>query len=325
MSDGTDWVIPEAAQPRSDQVTFDLDRALASVVSVRTEIPSDGFTAAILGTERAGNGVVIGDDGLILTIGYLITEAETIWLTTIDGRTAPAHVVGYDQASGFGLIQALAPLDLRPLPIGSARALDAGDPVIIAGEGGRSHALRARVVSKREFAGYWEYVLDEALFTTPPHPSWGGAACISADGHLAGIGSLFVQEAQAPGVASQGNMIVPIDYLPPVFEDLKKFGRVDGPARPWLGMYTSDAEGTLFVAGVATLGPAEKAGIRAGDIVLEVAGRRVTDLATMFREIWALGPAGTEIPITIARDGELARTKVRSADRDDFLKRPRLH
>jgi S1-C subfamily serine protease len=325
VSEETEWAIPQTAQPRADECAFDLHRALASVVAVRAEIPSDGFTASILGTERAGNGVVIDQRGLILTIGYLITEAESIWVTALSGKAAPAHVVGYDQTTGFGLIQALGRLDAPPLELGTAAAVQVGDAVIIAGEGGLAHALQASVVSKREFAGYWEYVLDEAIFTCPPHPSWGGAACIGADGRLQGIGSLFVQEARGEGIASQGNMIVPIDLLSPILDDLMTLGRVDRPPRPWLGMYTSEAEDTVFVAGVASGGPADRAGIKPGDFVLEVAGTRVTDLGATFRRVWAVGPAGSDIPLTIARDGNLHRITIHSADRNDFLKKPPLH
>jgi S1-C subfamily serine protease len=325
VDDETEWAIPASAQPRAEDCAFDLERALAAVVAVRSEIPADAFTASILGTERAGNGVVIDDNGLILTIGYLITEAETVWLSAQGGTAAPAHVVGYDQASGFGLIQALGRLGVPALELGSAHASGVGDPVIIAGEGGLPRALKAAVVSKREFAGYWEYVLDEAIFTSPPHPSWGGAACIGADGRLQGVGSLFVQEARGEGIASQGNMIVPIDLLQPILNDLLTLGRVDRPPRPWLGMYTSEAEDTVFVAGVASGGPADKAGIKPGDFVLEVAGARVTELAATFRKIWSIGPAGSAIPLTIARDGALHRVTIHSADRNDFLKKPRLH
>jgi S1-C subfamily serine protease len=325
VSDDTEWAIPAAAQPQPEEWAFELERALASVVAVRTEIPADAFTASILGTERAGNGVVIDDNGLILTIGYLITEAETVWVSALSGAAAPAHVVGYDQATGFGLIQALGRLGAPPLELGSADASRVGDPVIIAGEGGLPHALKAQVVDKREFAGYWEYLLDEAMFTSPPHPSWGGAACIGADGRLQGVGSLFVQEARGEGVASQGNMIVPIDLLKPILNDLLTLGRVDQPPRPWLGLYASEAEDTVFVAGVASGGPAEKAGIKPGDFILEVAGARVTELAATFRKIWSIGPAGSAIPLTIARDGAMQRITIHSADRNDFLKKPRLH
>ena len=188
-------------------------------------------------------------------------------------------------------------------------------PVIIAGEGGMPHALKASVVSKREFAGYWEYVLDEAIFTSPPHPSWGGAACIGADGRVLGVGSLFVQEARGEGIASQGNMIVPIDLLKPILADLVTLGRVDQPPRPWLGMYASEAEDTVFVAGVASGGPADRAGIKPGDFVLEVAGTRVTELAATFRRIWAVGPAGS-------RDPAHHRPRRQPAPHHDPLRRP---
>src|SRR5690606_9613609 len=293
--------------------------------AVRTEMPSDAFTGSTLGTGRAGHGAVVDENGLILTIGYLITEAETVWLTAAGGMAAPAHVVGYDQTTGFGLIQALGRLGVPPLELGSAAEAKVGDPVIVAGEGGLAHALKAQIVSKREFAGYWEYVLDEAIFTSPPHPSWGGAACIGADGRVIGIGSLFVQEARAEGVPSQGNMIVPIDLVKPSLPDLLTLGQVDGPPRPWLGMYASEAEDTVFVAGVASGGPADQAGLKPGDFVLEVAGTRVTELAATFRRIWSIGPAGSAIPLTIARDGNLRRITIHSADRNDFLKKPRLH
>lgn len=325
MTELSEWAIPEAAQPKASEFAFDLDRALSSVVALRSEIPGDAFTAPILGTERAGHGVAIRDDGLILTIGYLVTEAEAIWLTGADGSAVRGHVVGYDGATGLGLVQALGRLQIPALALGSAGSSKVGDPVIIAGEGGRARALKAKLVSKREFAGYWEYLLDEALFTSPPHPNWGGAACIGLDGRLQGIGSLFVQEARAEGIASQGNMIVPVDLLPPVLEDLLLYGRVNRPARPWLGMYTSDAEDTVFVMGVADGGPAERDGLRPGDVILEIGDAEVHDLPTMLRAIWALGPAGAEVPFTLLRDGRPMKLRVRSADRQDFLKKPSLH
>jgi len=324
MSDVEEWSFPESLQPENDEVSFDLDAVLNAVVSVRTEIPDDAFTASILGTERVGNGVVIGDNGVVLTIGYLITEAETVWLTTNEGNVVPGYPLGYDQATGFGLIQPLGALDAPKIGRGSAKHCEPGDNVLFIGQGGRQHALKARLVDKREFAGYWEYVLDEALFTAPAHPQWGGAALVGYDGRLLGIGSLLVQEA-VDGQTVQGNMIVPIDLLEPILENMLKTGRAGTPPRPWLGMYTTESGKNLIVGGVAEHGPAASAGIRQGDLVLEVAGKRINSLAQLFRTAWGMGPAGTNIPLTIARDGDVLRFEVKSADRNDYLKKPRLH
>ena len=325
MSDDGDWEFPVDAQPQAEELAFDLDQALTSVLSLRAEVPPDAFSASTLGTERAGNGVVIGADGLVLTIGYLVTEAATVWLVSAGGMATPAHVVGYDQVTGFGLVQAFGRLDVPAIELGSSEDLRTGDNVIVAGEGGRAHALKAQVVSKREFAGYWEYVLDEAIFTAPPHPSWGGAALIGADGKLRAIGSLLVQEARRGGAAHDGNMFVPIDLLSPILDDLMKFGRVDRPPRPWLGLFASEADDGLVVAGLASGAPAARANLKVGDMVLKVADAPVADLADMFRRIWALGPAGAVVPLTISRDGAEFSVIVHSADRNAFLKTPGLH
>jgi S1-C subfamily serine protease len=324
MSDVEEWSFPESLQPEYDEVSFDLDAVLNAVVSVRTEIPDEAFTASILGTERVGNGVVIGENGVVLTIGYLITEAETVWLTTNEGNVVPGYPLGYDQATGFGLIQPLGELDAPKIERGSARHCEPGDNVLFVGQGGRQHALKAKLVDKREFAGYWEYVLDEALFTAPAHPQWGGAALVGNDGRLLGIGSLLVQEA-VDGQTVQGNMIVPIDLLEPILENMLKTGRAGTPPRPWLGMYTTESGKNLIVGGIAEHGPAASAGIRQGDLVLEVGGKRINSLAQLFRTAWGMGPAGTNIPLTIARDGDVLRFEVKSADRNDYLKKPRLH
>ncbi len=325
MTEMGEWELPEAARPRAEEVDFDLERTLSSVLSLQSRIPDDAFTASILGTERGGNGVVIGGDGLVLTIGYLITEAESVWLVSGDGAATPAHVVGYDQGTGFGLVQALGRLDAPAIEIGASRDSKVGDEVVVAGYGGLGHALKANIISRREFAGYWEYVLDEAIFTAPPHPLWGGAALIGRDGRLQGIGSLFVQEAHDEGVPREGNMFVPIDLLDPILDDLMKFGRVNQPPRPWLGMYTTDAEESLVVAGLARGAPAHRADVQVGDVVLKVAGAPVTGLADMFRRIWALGPVGTVVPLTLSRDGDVVSVNVCSADRNELLKSPGVH
>ncbi len=324
MSEPSDWAFPAELQPKPEQVRFDLEAALNSVVMLRAEIPQDAFTASILGTERVGNGVVLRADGLVLTIGYLITEAQTIWLTTNGGTALAGHALAYDQVTGFGLVQPLGRLGVPALERGSAKACVVGDSVTVIGYGGRAHALQAKVIAKREFAGYWEYVLDEAVFTVPAHPQWGGAALVGEDGRLLGIGSLLVQEAVG-GETMQGNMIVPIDPLEPILGDMLAMGRANRPPRPWLGMYTTDSSGQLVVGGLADGGPADRAGVRPGDLVLEVAGERASTLADLFRKVWRLGAAGVEIPLTLGREGALVRVRVRSADRHDFLKKPQLH
>jgi S1-C subfamily serine protease len=324
MADTSNWAFPENLQPSPDEVRFDLMRALDAVVMLRAEIPEDAFTASILGTERIGNGVVINDDGLVLTIGYLITEARSIWLTANSGAVVEGHPLAYDFATGFGLVQPLGRLDAPALPRGSARACTVGGKAIVIGCGGREHALMAEVIDKREFAGYWEYVLDEAVFTAPAHPQWGGSALVGADGQLMGIGSLLVEEA-VQGEQMQGNMFVPIDLLEPILDDLLTRGQPARPPRPWLGMYTTESSGQLVVAGVAPGGPAARAGVRQGDAVLEVAGERPSGLAPLFRAIWRIGPAGVEVPLTLARKGATLQVRVRSGDRGDFLKKPQLH
>jgi S1-C subfamily serine protease len=323
LADSPHWSFPTELQPDPDDVGFDLDAALESIVTVRAEIPEDAFTASILGTERVGSGVAIRGDGLILTIGYLVTEAESIWITTLDGRVVPGHPLGYDFASGFGIVQPLGPLELAPLPRGTAQAFEVGDTAIVLGRGGRAHALRAEVFDKREFAGYWEYVLDEALFTTPLHPEWSGAALVDAGGRLAGIGSLFVQETIDERVI-KGNMFVPIDLLAGIEDDLVQRGRSRHPARPWLGMYAAENDGRVLVQGLVKRGPAAEAGVRLGDVVVEVAGDRIDGLADFLRRTWALGPAGVAVPLTVLRDGNALSLVLASADREDFLRKPSL-
>jgi S1-C subfamily serine protease len=324
-----DDAIPAALQPKQSDLTFDLNRTLAAVVAVRASIPEDAFTASILGTERSGSGVVIRDNGLVLTIGYLVTEAETIWLTSVEGRAVPGHVLAYDQDTGFGLVQALGRLDLPALDFGRSADVQRGAPVIFAAAGGRRHALVAEVMARQEFAGYWEYLIEDAIFTAPAHPLWGGAAVIGADGKLLGIGSLHVQHAdrnRRGGTALDVNMAVPIDVLRPILDDLTTYGRPNRPPRPWLGAYFAEAEGgAIVVAGLAKDGPAHRGGVHVGDAILTVSNERVSDLASLYRRVWASGAAGTEIPFVVSRSGEQRAVRVRSGDRAAFLKTPRLH
>ena len=321
----SDWKVPTSAQPKPEDYGYDLEHAFNAVVGLRAIIPGDAYTAETLGTERAGNGVLIRGNGLVLTIGYLITEAETIWLSLNDGRSVPGHVLGYDQETGFGLVQALAKLDMPALEIGQSAAAAIGERVVVAGAGGRQRSVAARIVAKQEFAGYWEYVLDEAIFTAPAHPNWGGTALIGPAGDLLGIGSLQLQHAVEKGQAQNINMIVPIDLLNPILDDLMKFGRRNAPPRPWLGLYATEVENRLVIVGLADKGPAKKADLRTGDIVLSVAGKEVRDLASFFRRVWAQGEAGVDVPVSIYRDGDTMDVRVKSSERNRFLKGPSLH
>ncbi len=323
MASLLEWKVPPAAQPRPEDYSHDLERALSAMVGLHSMIPADAFTADTLGVERAGNGVLI-DDGLVLTIGYLITEAETVWLHCGDGRVAAGHALGLDQETGFGLVQALERMDLPSLPLGTAASVDIGERVVVGGAGGRTRSLAARIAAKQEFAGYWEYVLDEAIFTYPAHPNWGGTGLIAPNGELIGIGSLQV-ERMREGRNEHLNMIVPIDLVKPILDDLRKFGRVDKPVRPWLGLYSTEIEDKIVIVGIALKGPAARAELKTGDIVLSVAGEQVTNLAAFYRKVWSLGDAGVEVPLTLYREGVTFDVAVNSSDRAKFLKTPRLH
>ena len=320
-----DWEIPPALRPNPSDFSFDLERALKSVVSLKTYVPADAFTANTLGTERAGSGVMIRDTGLIATIGYLITEAETIWITGNDGQVVPGHALAMDQETGFGLVQALGKLDLPHLEIGDSDSMKVGDQAVMAAGGGRHHAVETRLVGRQEFAGYWEYALDDAMFIAPAHPFWGGCGLIGTDGKLMGIGSLILQQGDQRGRRLDMNMVVPIGMLAPILSDLLSYGRVNRPARPWLGMYATESGNAIVVGGIADNGPAEQAGLRPGDKILTVNDEEVPDLVGLWRHVWSSGSAGAEVRLRIERDGDAKRVSMRSADRSSFLKSPRLH
>lgn len=324
MSEDQAWAFPESVQPKSSETQFDLERALDGVVLVRAEIPEDAYSATTLGTERAGYGAVIREDGLVVTIGYLINEASQIWLTTNRGAVVPGHPLAYDQATGFGLIQPLGKLALPHFQRGRAAEVNVGDTAFVIGHGGSAHSLKTMLIAKHEFAGYWEYLLDEALFTAPAHPQWGGAALLDAQGNLIGTGSLLVQQ-ELNGQALHVNMFVPIDLLSPIFDAMLKTGRSPHPPRPWLGMSTQDLGGKLVVAKLSPGAPASRAGIQIGDLVLGVGETRVRGLAEFFRTVWRLGTAGVDVPLMLSRSGDVVRITVKSADRNDFLRKPKLH
>ena len=324
MENADEWKFPHSLRPNPEKLLFNLDSAINSVVKVRTSIPAAAFTADVLGTERIGSGVLINNSGLILTVGYLVTEAETVWLTTNLNQSIPGHVVAYDQSSGLGLVQALGSLDIDASELDSSDLLTVNDDIYFISYGGIEHSLRSKISQIDEFAGYWEYLLEAAIYTSPPHPQWGGAAVFNKKGHIIGIGSLFLQEI-FEGQNLQGNLAIPTSILKSIMGDMLKFGRSSAPARPWLGMYAVESERTLTVNSLARYGPAELAGVLQGDKVVGVGEESVSTLANFFRSVWTLGAAGVSVPININRNGNQLQLVINSIDRNDFLLKPQTH
>lgn len=300
--------------------TTEAQDVLRAVVRVEAEVPREARTAAFLGTEREGNGVVIDDRGLVLTIGYLILEAMAATVVDAEGNRVPADIVAYDYDTGFGLVRAMSPLAATPIRLGDSAALMETDPVLIVGAGGASAVVGAVVVARDRFAGYWEYLLDAAIFTAPVHDDWAGAALVGPDGRLVGIGSLYVEDAAQDERTFPGNMFVPIDLLKPILGDLLTDGRAAGPPRPWMGLFTRDIAGHVVVVSVIPDGPGEAAGIAAGEVIDAVAGEPIHDMADLFRKVWRLGRAGVDIPLSIKSEAGRRRVIVKSADRYNYLR-----
>lgn len=316
----------DVPRPDPDKLSFDLDAAVSSVVGLRAHAPEDAFSSSYLGTERQGSAVMIdAEEGLLITIGYLISEVESITLSAVGGTTAQAHAIAYDFPTGFGLIRSSSDLGVGALEFGNSADVRESDTAIVAPAGGRGAAIEALVVSKREFAGYWEYLLDYAIFTSPPHPHWSGGALLDSDGKLTGIGSLYVQDAAPGGDALPGNMFVPIDFLKPILEDMRTLGQARRSPRPWLGMYTVEAKGRVFITSLTPNGPAEKAGIEPGDVILGIGDRSVATLAECYRRIWEAGESGVNVEVHIERDEDSMTFVVESTDRYSFMKQPRRH
>jgi len=290
-----------------------------SVVLLRARAPKDARSSASLGTERQGSGIVIDDSGLVLTIGYLILEAEGIEVIPADGKAVPATIVGYDHATGFGLVRTTMPIAVKPLEFGDSSKLPEREPVLIAGFDGVAPAY---VVSKRQFAGMWEYLLDGAIFTAPATVNWSGAALIGRDGRLYGVGSLVVTDAIQPRQYSPGNMFVPIDLLKPILGDLIASGKVSGPGRPWLGVNTQELQGHLVVTRVSPGSPAEKSGLKTGDIIVGLAGQPIKGQADFYQRLWGRGQAGAEIPLSVLQGAQVREVLVKSIDRSEYI-RPR--
>jgi S1-C subfamily serine protease len=294
-----------------------------AVVSITAHVPDDAMSAGLLGTERMGHGVRIRDDGLIATIGYVVHEAENLWIGT---RTTvvPGFVVGSDFESGLALVKPSLPLHVPSMEIGRADALTIGDEVRVVSSGGKEPIVDARVVAKQEFAGRWEYVLDEAVFTSPPHESWSGAALVDRNGRLCGLGSLVIQGFEVAGATTTVNMFVPIELMAPFVDELCVHGRRLAPPRPWLGMLVHDDQNDLTVVGVYRNCPADKAGLKPGDVIVGIDDEPVTGLANMFRRVWSLGSAGVDVPLDVLRNAEKMQLRVRSGDRAGFQRKGTL-
>lgn len=299
---------------------IDAEKFFSALVKVRTHALPDARSADTLGTDREGTGIVIDDKGLILTIGYLIVEADQVDVVDDQGRTLPARVIGYDHSSGLGLVRPLVPLKASPIPLGDSDKLVETDPVLIVNHGGREQAALAYVVSRRPFIGSWEYLIDQAIFTSPPALNWSGAALIGKDGKLLGVGSLILRDATETDPHLPGNMFVPIDLLKPILSEMIRTGHRSGPSRPWLGIVADEVQGRLIVTRVSPEGPAERAGLKAGDIILAVGNEAVRSQAEFYRKIWGRGAAGSDIPLRLLQGIDVRDINVHSIDRIDYFR-----
>ena len=307
--------------PRPATAQIDLATLLSAVVAVEAFVPAESRTAEFLGTERLGSGIVIDGAGLVVTIGYLILEATDSWIRTGTGQRIAADVIAYDHESGFGLLRAREPLEgVTPMSLGDSKALVEGEPAIVAAFGGPAALQPVVTVSRRAFAGYWEYLLEDAIFTSPPYRFFGGAALMSTGGRLVGVGSLVVPDAALAPNSAPGNMFVPVAQLEAVLGDLIVWGRSAGPGRPWLGVYAEENDaGEVHVLRLAEDGPARSAGIEAGDLIVSAGDDRVHGLADFYRKLWNGRAPGDRVTLTVKRDGEPRSVDVIGGDRYDWL------
>lgn len=312
--------VEKTTDTESGAAPADAERLFHAIVKVRTRAVPQARSSDTLGEEREGTGIVIGPGGLILTIGYLIVEADEVKITDSEGRTLPARIVAYDQATGLGLVRTIAPLDAAPVPLGDSGKAAEREPVMIVNNSGLDDVTLAYIVSRRPFTASWEYMLDQAIFTSPPTLNWSGAALIDHNGKLLGVGSLIVRDVLNGSEALPGNMFVPINELKPILADLLQSGKRPGPARPWLGVSADEQQGRLFVTRVSPEGPGDAAGIQVGDIILAVDGEGVRTQAEFYQKVWGRGPAGTEIPLRILQGIEIKDISVRSIDRVEYFK-----
>lgn len=305
------------AEASSDKQAED---TAAAIVKIKMTALADARTLPFLGSEREGSGIVIDDRSHVLTIGYVVIEADAIQITSGNGKTVPARLLGYDHATGFGVLRPSVPLDVKPIQIGRSDEVADRDPVLVVPHGGRAAARLAFVVSRRPFTGSWEYLLDSAIYTTPPIDNWAGSALIDRHGKLIGVGSLLVRDSAETDTPVPGNMFVPIDLVKPILADLIEKGRALGPARPWLGLSTEEVQGHLLVGRVSPDGPADLAGIKRGDIVVGVGTEPVATQSELYKRVWGLGSAGVEVPLKVLQGTNVKDMKVRSIDRTEYFR-----
>jgi serine protease Do len=291
-----------------------------SVVKVESRVPSDAQSAENLGRARVGSGVIL-ESQLVLTIGYLLLEADTVDIVTASGRRVPGSVAGYDHSTGFGLVRTALPISEPAIVIGDSDKVAEKQRVFTIGQG-EVKPTELHIVSRKVFAGGWEYLIEKPLFTFPPVNNWSGAPLLTEDGTLVGIGSLIVNDAAVDRKGVPGNMFIPTNLLKPILEDLRAKGRRSGDVQPWLGMSTEINRGNLMVQRVSPKGPADLAGIAAGDIVLGVGAAKVTDQADFYRKLWSAGNAGSEISVRLLQGGDVKDVKIKSIDRMDFIRKP---
>jgi serine protease Do len=318
-------VLPTAHAARlPPQVAADaITRAMQAVVGLQVTVAEDARSADTLGTEREGSGVVIGPDGLILTIGYLIIEAETIQVTTSDNRVLPARAVGYDQATGFGLLRPVLPLrGIEPVMLGTARGLPERTALLAAVGGDDGSAELLELVSTRPFSGYWEYHIDGALFAAPPLRNHSGAPLFNASGEVVGIGSLFVGNARGGRRQVPGNMFVPVDLLKPILGEMQQTGTTRAGHRPWLGLTSTEQEGRVRIVRVNEDSPADEAGLVPGDIVLAVDGEKVSTLESFYKKLWARPQPESEVQLTVLHGAQIMELTVHAVDRLKTMRKP---
>jgi len=298
----------------------DLYALLTTVVRVEVKAAQEAESASSLGARRSGTGVLI-DKSTVLTIGYLLLEADELELVTPAGKRIPASVAGYDPVSGFGLIHSILPIDGEPLELGDSDSVAEMQKVLTLGHG-EGVPTELLVVSRKPFAGNWEYALDSGIFTYPPVNNWSGAALISADGKLVGIGSLLVNDAASGRPGIPGNLYVPVNLLKPILKDLLATGRRAGPPQPWLGVSTEVVQGNLIVSKVTRGGPADEAGLAVGDVIVSVGDARVDNQSDFYRSIWKVGPAGVTVPLRVLKSGDVKEVAVKTIDRMSRLRKP---